>query len=228
MMQPFSVSMNVPSHVCAITALFDATCCTLELERLRWRRVNPVYWPSHPLPVPVFVPREHWWGSAQFCQSLLLKGIIVLSCCSSVNQWDSLFPLQHGGCGHPDLSDVWWLRPAHICVSPVLLNNNKKVLADSKPCCYPNGELWYHRAAIFHLLRGLSLSLCELICACMLLHLYCVCGLCIFAHSFVSKRVHGDIWKNCVCERSVNVCVCLCAHSHPPCSPPADLDRLPW
>lgn len=45
------------------------------------------------------VPREHWWDSAPRCQPVFLKGIIVLSCCALVNQWDSLFPLQHVGLG---------------------------------------------------------------------------------------------------------------------------------
>lgn len=52
------------------------------------------------------VPREHWWDSAPCCQPVFLKGIIVLSCCSPSNQWDSLFPLQHVGRGAPACTDV--------------------------------------------------------------------------------------------------------------------------
>lgn len=58
------------------------------------------------------VPREHWWASAQCCQPLSLKGIIVFSCGSSLNQWDALFPVQHVGHGAPDPADVSGLWPA--------------------------------------------------------------------------------------------------------------------
>ncbi len=90
------------------------------------------------------VPREHWWDSAQCYQPLLLKGIIVLSCWSSVNQWDALFPLQHVGHGAPACTDVQWLRPAehrsYLCVSCACEKDQQIVTFHYKPWSYTNKE----------------------------------------------------------------------------------------
>lgn len=168
------------------------------------------------------VPRVHWWDSAQCCQPLMLKGIIVLSCCSRVNQWDPLFLFHHVGCGAR--TDVSWLQPAehrlsrsYVCVSCAFREvlrgpADSHISFQSLQLLKERGKKgpWYHRAAILHLLRGFpcfpAFSLPEplwmsfpyigsVVCACM-----CICVMLMHLH-MLCVDVH------------LYVCVCACVAS---------------
>lgn len=161
------------------------------------------------------VPREHWWDSAQCYQSLSLKGIIVLSCGGSVNQWDFLFPLRLVGREAPTRNDVSWLRPAergfsrsYSCVSCAFLEKVAKGTAvchisSQKPgviqtdkeqetvlsqsCHTPS-----HQRFPMPLFLSLSLRLCERLC--LLSSVTCALPFalyiwpCVFLHILASMR----------------------------------------